>query len=102
MSEKCQNSMMTIAVSFLTGAALGAGLSLLYAPKSGCETRKDITDLSTAALEKIKSYGREAQEKIKDLVEESKETIAESKSALLSAIEAGKTAMHKVHERQET
>jgi len=36
----------TVVVSFLAGAALGAGLALLYAPKSGRETREQIADLA--------------------------------------------------------
>lgn len=35
-------SASTVLVSFLAGAALGAGLALLYSPKSGRELRSSL------------------------------------------------------------
>lgn len=73
--------------SFLTGAALGAGLALLFAPQSGKETRKQIKDLSDKLssevkdeAEKIGSKVRYEVDKIGDkartLIGEAKETFA--------------------------
>lgn len=92
-------SASTVLVSFLAGAALGAGLALLYAPKSGKETREQISDLADDAVDKIKEYTREAQEKIKTVLEEGKETLKEKKSILSSAIEAGREALQKEKEK---
>ncbi len=92
-------SASTVLVSFLAGAALGAGLALLYAPKSGREMREQIGDLADDAVDKIKEYAREAQEKIKATLEDGKETIMEKKSILSSAIEAGKEAMQREKEK---
>lgn len=89
----------TVMVSFLAGAALGAGLALLYAPKSGHEMREQIGDLTDDAVDKIKEYAREAQEKIKATLEDGKETLKEKKSILSSAIEAGREAIHKEKEK---
>lgn len=88
-------SASTVLVSFLAGAALGAGLALLYAPKSGREMRDQIGDLADDAVDKIKEYAKEAQDKIKATLEEGKETIMEKKSILSSAIEAGREAIQK-------
>ena len=82
-------------VSFVAGAAIGAGLALLYTPKSGREMRENILDLTEDAVDKIKEYAKEAQEKIKTAVEDGKETFVEKKSVLASAIEAGREAMQK-------
>lgn len=95
MSDKCDVSTGTVLVSFIAGAAIGAGLALLYAPKSGREMRENILDLTEDAVDKIKEYAKEAQEKIKTAVEDGKETFAEKKSVLASAIEAGREAMQK-------
>ena len=95
MSDKCEVSAGTVLVSFVAGAAIGAGLALLYAPKSGWEIREDIVDLTEDAVDKIKEYAREAQEKIKSAVEDGKDTFNEKKSVLASAIEAGREAMSK-------
>ena len=95
MSEEQGVCAGTVLVSFVASAAIGAGLALLYAPKSGREMREDIVDLTEDAVDKIKEYTREAQEKIKCAIEDGKETIVEKKSILASAIEAGREAMQK-------
>jgi gas vesicle protein len=89
----------TVLVSFLAGAALGAGLALLYAPKNGREMRDQIGDLTDDAVDKIKEYAREAQDKIKATLEDGKETLKEKKSILSSAIEAGREAIQKEKEK---
>jgi len=88
-------SASTIFLSFLAGAAVGAGLALLYAPKTGRELREKIGELTDDAVGKIKTYANEAQEKIKSTFEEGKEVIREKKAILTSAIDAGKEAMER-------
>ena len=95
MSDNCQVSAGTVLVSFVAGAAIGAAMALLYAPKSGREMRESILDLTEDAVDKIKEYAKEAQDKIKTAVEEGKETFVEKKSVLASAIEAGREAMQR-------
>ena len=102
MSEERGVPARTVLVSFMAGAAIGAGLALLFAPKSGAEMRETIADFAEDAVDKIKEYSKEAQEKIKTAIEEGKETISEKKSILTSAIEAGREAMQKEKERSET
>ena len=51
MSENTGSKMF---FSFLTGAAIGAGLALLFAPQSGKETRKQIKDFSGKISGEIK------------------------------------------------
>lgn len=95
MSEERGVCAGTVLVSFVAGAAIGAVAALLYAPKSGQEMRESIADLTEDAVDKIKEYAKEAQDKIKSAVEDGKETIIEKKSILASAIEAGREAMLK-------
>ncbi|MDY0300589.1 MAG: YtxH domain-containing protein [Trichlorobacter sp.] len=89
----------TILVSFLAGAALGAGLAMLYAPKSGRELRHQIGDLTDDAVDKIKEYAWEAQEKIKETYEEGKDMYKEKKSILSSALDAGREAIKREKEK---
>ncbi len=49
-----------IGLAFLGGALLGAGIGLLYAPRSGRETREQIKDLAHRAEEELTG-------KVKDL-----------------------------------
>lgn len=99
MSDERGISAGTVLVSFVAGAAVGAGLALLYAPKSGREMRETIADLTEDAVDKIKEYAKDAQDKLKTVIEEGRETVVEKKSILASAIEAGKEAMQKEKER---
>lgn len=99
MSDEKGISAGTVLVSFVAGAAIGAGLALLYAPKPGAEMRETISDFAEDAVDKIKEYTKEAQEKIKTAIDDSKETIVEKKSILASAIEAGREAMQREKER---
>jgi gas vesicle protein len=102
MSEEKGICAGTVLVSFVAGAAIGAGLALLYAPKSGSEMRGTIADFAEDAVDKIKEYTKEAQEKIKTAIDDGKETIIEKKTILASAIEAGREAMSKEKERVST
>lgn len=88
-----------VLLSFLAGAAVGAGVALLVAPKSGEELRGKIKNLADDAIDKIKEYTSEAQEKLKSTIEDGKGLINEKKSILSSAIEAGKEAMEREKER---
>lgn len=83
----------TIFLAFMAGAAIGTGLALLYAPKTGRELREKISGMTDEAVDKIKVYVTEAQDKIKTSLDEGKEIIREKKSILASALEAGKEAM---------
>jgi gas vesicle protein len=85
----------TVLLSFLAGAAVGAGMALLVAPKTGKELREKIADLTDDAVTKIKDYASEAQSKISATLEDGKELIKEKKSILSSAIEAGKDAIER-------
>lgn len=77
-------------IGLLSGAALGAGLALLFAPQSGKETR-----------EKIKDVAADVKDKISDLVDDTKDFLSEQKRAIRDAVEAGKEAIKKAYEGQE-
>jgi gas vesicle protein len=95
----CGVNASTVFLSFLAGAAVGAGMALLVAPKTGKELREKIADITDDAVSKIKDYASEAQSKITATLEEGKEMIKEKKSIITSAIEAGKEAMEREKEK---
>jgi gas vesicle protein len=74
--------------SFALGAALGAGLALLFAPKSGTETRTIIREKS-----------EEIRDRSSDLLEKSKDVLDDQKEKVYSALEAGKTAYQETRDR---
>jgi gas vesicle protein len=96
------NGAGAVILSFLAGAAVGAGVALLVAPKTGEEIRGRIKGLADDAIDKIKEYTSEAQEKIKTTLEDSKDMINEKKSILTSALEAGKEAIEREKERMKS
>lgn len=102
MSEEKGVATGTVLVSFMAGAAIGAGLALLFAPKSGSEMRETIADFAEDTVDKIKEYTKDAQEKIKTAIDEGKEVFCEKKSILTTAIEAGREAMQKEKESSTT
>ena len=75
-------------VGFLLGAAVGAGLGLLLAPRSGKETREKLHDW----LDERRERSAEILHKIKDAVPEKTEKIVQVKDQIVAAVKAGKQA----------
>ena len=69
-------------VAFTIGALIGTGAALLYAPRSGKETRKLIADKSRA----LKGQAQDA-------IADAQNFIEGKKAELAVAVEAGKDAM---------
>jgi len=87
MSCEEKSSFGTFLIGFLSGAAIGAGIALLFAPQSGKETR-----------EKIKDVADDVKDKISDLVGDTKDFLSEQKRAITEAVAAGKEAIKKTYE----
>lgn len=87
MSCEDKSSFGTFLIGFLSGAAIGAGLALLFAPQSGKETRAKIADVAS-----------DAKDKITDLIDDVKDFASEQKRALSEAVAAGKEAIKKAYE----
>jgi gas vesicle protein len=54
---------------FAAGAVLGAAIALLFAPKSGQDTRKLIGKKADQSVEALEETSRDLMEKSKDLYE---------------------------------
>jgi gas vesicle protein len=74
---------------FLIGSLIGAALGILYAPKSGRETREEIGRTTRDLLEKAKAQYEEKRRKIEELAVREKELLVENKKRLKKAVEAG-------------
>lgn len=73
----------------IVGGLIGAVLGILYAPKSGKETREDICKSTEELLAKAKEQYEQAKTKMEDMSSHGKETYADKKERLKRAIEAG-------------
>lgn len=80
-------------ISFVAGAALGAGFALLAAPKTGKEMRDTISDLTDDAICRIKQYANDAQTKLTSAMDAGREMMQEKKESVSAAIDAGKSTI---------
>jgi gas vesicle protein len=94
MADECRSSDCgSLFLAFVMGAAIGGGLALLAAPRSGRETRDKIREMADDVGDRIKSMTEEAETRIRHTIDEGKETIKEKKDLIKSAVEAGKEAL---------
>ena len=73
----------------LVGGAIGAVFAVLYAPKSGEETREVIRQSAEELLDKAKCRYEEAYKKLEKLADREKDSIMGKRDRLKKAIEAG-------------
>ena len=88
---------------FLAGAGIGAVLALLFAPKSGRETRELIARTAsdgrdfiankvTEGKQLVEEKGRRLTDDFSSFLDKSKEAVSRQKEQLSAAFEAGKAA----------
>jgi len=74
---------------FVLGALGGLLLGLLYAPKSGWETREDIKKSTADLYDKTREKYRQTILGMEELVGESRKAYEDKKDRLKKAVEAG-------------
>jgi len=84
---------------FLAGLGLGALVGILYAPKSGRETREALRASAEEGRDFVVSRGREAKEQVNQWVGRGKEAVSRQKEQINSAIEAGRQAYREATEK---
>ena len=67
---------------FLVGLGIGALVGILFAPKSGEETREYLTSKADEGREYAQKKARELRERAEDLIERSKEIMSRQKDAI--------------------
>lgn len=77
---------------FLAGLGFGALLGVLYAPRSGRETREAIKNSAQEGGEYLKTRGREARESMNQWVDRGKEAVGQQKEKISAAIDASRQA----------
>jgi gas vesicle protein len=89
----------SILMSFLLGGLVGAGLALLFAPKSGSDTRQMIKEFAGDVKDKTQHYVEDVNGKVSSGIDKGKGLYQEKKSMISSAFEAGKDAYTKEKEK---
>ncbi|MGI4855152.1 MAG: YtxH domain-containing protein [Janthinobacterium lividum] len=103
---------------FIAGLGIGALAGVLYAPKSGQETRDDLAAQARDAAEKANQYVEQGKEQINDYVDKSrdyydrgrtqwsqyvdkgKDFVQDKQQAVAQAVDAGKQAYQEKTEGQ--
>jgi gas vesicle protein len=79
---------------FLAGLGIGATVGVLFAPKSGRETRKTIATGLDDGREYVASLGRDADERVGEWVDSGKKIVAGTKRQIKTTVDTGHEAIH--------
>ncbi len=99
-----------VAGAFILGGLIGAGIALLYAPKSGRQTRRDISkaakkikrnavELVEDTIDSIEDFAGEVKDKANDIIERGVELSDSAKKEVVKSIEYGQKMLEKQKKR---
>lgn len=77
---------------FLAGMGIGALIALLFAPRSGEETRAYLRDRVEEGVDEAKRRSRELRERAGEYAEKGKEILERQRGSVEAALDAGKQA----------
>ena len=77
---------------FLVGIGVGALVGVLFAPKSGEETREYLSKKADEGKEFAQRKARELRERADELIERGKDVASRRKDSIAAAVEAGREA----------
>ncbi len=88
MSDRDSNSF----VWFLAGLGLGALVGVLYAPRSGSETREAIRARAEEGRDYMRNRARDAREQASQWADRGRDVLNQQKEQFRAAYEAGRQA----------
>jgi gas vesicle protein len=77
---------------FLAGIGIGTLVGILFAPKSGEETRDYLSQRADEGKEYAQRKARELRERADDLVQRGKQAASRQKESISAAVDAGREA----------
>lgn len=105
-----KNDAARIAGAFLLGGLLGGAIALLYAPKSGRETRKGISkaahhakknavELAEETIENINVFSDDVKQKVTDIIEQGTGLSDRAKKEIAATLLQGQKAVERQRKR---
>ena len=77
---------------FLVGLGVGALVGILFAPKSGEETREFLSQKADEGRDFAQRKAKELRERADDLIERSKDAASRGKDSISAAVEGAREA----------
>ena len=106
MDDERGGSASGVVMSFLVGALTGAALAILFAPRSGRETRELLGEKLREGAERgrdlkdrVVARSRHLAEEAGEYVDRQREVLKESRDRLAAAVEAGREVYRGEKER---
>jgi gas vesicle protein len=87
-----ENSAASKVSYFLVGLGIGALVGVLFAPKSGEETREYLTQKAEEGKLYAQRKARELRDRADDLAERGKQAASKQKESIAAAVDAGREA----------
>lgn len=78
--------------NFFLGLGIGVGIGMLFAPKSGEETRDLLMSKADEGKEYLRQRSNDLKDSANELVDKGRDAIGRQKENLNEAVEAGKQA----------
>ena len=78
--------------SFLLGLGVGVGIGMLFAPKSGQETREIIKNKAGEGTDYLKQRSADLKNTANEWVDKGKEALGRQRDNISDAVEAGRQA----------
>ena len=78
--------------AFLLGLGVGVGIGMLFAPKSGQETRDLLRSKAGEGGDYLKQRGTEIKQTASDWVDKSRDVLNRQKDTITDALQAGRQA----------
>ena len=92
VSERANDMNKDGLANFFLGLGIGVGIGLLFAPKSGEETRDLLMSKADEGKEYLKKQAAGLRDSANDMVSKGRDVVNRQKDTLNDAIEAGKQA----------
>ncbi len=87
--------------SFVLGALVGAGVALLFAPRSGEETQADLKERALKLKSSAEEHVRSAQRQLEERLDGAREGVQARVESVKDAVEAGRRAALEAREELE-